>query len=158
MGTPMYLLRIAPEQLTLDGDALVSLILAAAHAEESYAADRTVGIDTAWQWLEPLLTGGRTPGTDPSTLPISDGRPVEVASGPPVGVLEPAKVRIAADFLTSADFDDLWAQHRPAVEDQFGTSLPDESRDALRAHLNDLRRFYSAAAASGEAVAKWMAF
>ncbi|WP_067280148.1 DUF1877 family protein [Streptomyces jeddahensis] len=89
-------------------------------------------------------------------LPIFGGSPVFEATRdhPPFVILRPAVVREAADFLTTASFDDLWEAARPTVLPPFSAFDEAEVKGWFLGHHTDLHAFYSRTASAGQAVVK----
>ncbi|WP_461079630.1 DUF1877 family protein [Streptomyces deserti] len=101
---------------------------------------------------------GAHPPEGPRTLVVLGGRPVSPLEPdlPPFLLLTAAQVARVADFLTSADFDELWRLARDEVLPGYGgREAEPKARGVFAATHRDLTAFYTQTAHYGDAVVKW---
>ncbi|WP_405890129.1 YfbM family protein [Streptomyces sp. NBC_00133] len=96
------------------------------------------------------------PGSRKCELPVYGGRPVYHPSHdqPPFVLLTAAEVREAADFLTTASFDALWAAAGAKIAAPYRGWDATEVKDLFLGHHESLNSFYRRAASTGHAVIK----
>ncbi|WP_405536139.1 YfbM family protein [Streptomyces sp. NBC_00075] len=95
----------------------------------------------------------------PQAQVVLGGRPVFHPDRykPPFLVLTAGQTHRVARFLTTADFDTLWAFARDELLPRYGgvTAEPD-TRGVFAAAHRELTEFYAQTAACGDAVVKWL--
>ncbi|QTD99834.1 DUF1877 family protein [Streptomyces cyanogenus] len=96
-------------------------------------------------------------GDRPQSQVVLGGRPLfrPDRHKPPFLVLTAAQARRVAEFLTTADFDALWAFARDELLPRYGGPAAErETWSAFAAAHQELRAFYAQTAESGDAVVK----
>lgn len=95
----------------------------------------------------------------PRTHVVLGGRPVFHSETPlpPFLLLTAAQVTGVAEYLRTADFDDLWRRARTKLLRPYATTDAEpEVRGLFAATHRDLTAFYAQTADYGDAVVKWL--
>ena len=138
-------------RIALDPELLDELL-------ESESAQECVDLDKAWHGVHWLLTGSAEESSGPASDAILGGEPVGEDLGyGPARLLGADAVAAVAGVLQGLDLDSLSSRFDPARMQQAEVypDIWDEHgvfEDYLRPALEDLREFYSSAAAAHEAV------
>ncbi|MFF0295259.1 DUF1877 family protein [Kitasatospora sp. NPDC004614] len=155
MSYHLHLRAVPPADVRPDGAWLEAFMWASwADHHNECTAGIADSIEKDFGRVNQLYTGtpdGPEDAADPSGLPIYGGELVFHGDGPPFVILRPDRVREAALFLRTADFDALWTASGTALQDCGDLAL---DRENYLSHHHGLATFYRTAARSGNAVVK----
>lgn len=151
-GVTFRLLRISPESLPADAEE-ANAIERRYTAKEVYEAyvDRGLLFDFREQWVGPhtALVGSTDDPASPAYQPVLGGAFLGRTGTEVVVLVTADKVAAVADYLRELDIPAVVAANLTAVE-QVTYVVPGE----IESVLEELREFYAAAAAAGDAVLK----
>ena len=147
------------EAVRADPVVASTLLFADRFAEPVADPHLRVDVDKAWHGIHYLLTGTVWERGDGLGAAILGGDPIaeDAGYGPP-RLLDPETVSTVAEALTEVDVDALRGRYDPAVMMAAGIypDIWDEGDEPFDGYLApnflELRRFYQAAAAGGQAV------
>ncbi|MEV7276788.1 DUF1877 family protein [Streptomyces sp. NPDC093111] len=152
-------MRAAAEAEILDDHAWLDAFMARAweHHQVECAAGVACWIEKDFDLVHELCSAS---GDAAGWLPVFGGRQPAGAPGdelphPPLILLEPAEVRVAAAFLADVPFEALWEAAGAKILATVGPGWAGALvLEIFRGRHRDLRAFYGRAAAAGHTVVK----
>jgi hypothetical protein len=135
-----------------DDDAVIEVI---EEIEEAWDEDNLVETDKAWDAMHRALTDGLLEwanGSAPLNLVILGGEQMYESDGYIVSFKTSEQVASIAAALANVGPDEVAQRYRTVVPTDYDPSYGDEDREYTVSNYEDVRAFYTDAAASGRAV------